>query len=101
MAWLVMMAAGLALGALVEFRLGHLDSGSAEEYATAFLLAMPLPFALAIAMVFTPLVWCIRRVNGEASPLAFGGGCVGAAPLAVLLLLAIGSVVRGGACDWR
>src|SRR6187200_765333 len=76
MAWLVMMAAGLTLGALVEFRLGHLDSVTVDEYAIAFLLAMPLPFALVIAIVYAPLVLGVRVVSpGAASPLAFGAAC--------------------------
>jgi hypothetical protein len=96
MAWLVMMAAGLTLSALVEFRLGHLNSGNVAEYAIAFLVAMPAPFALVIAIVYTPLVLGVRVVSsGTASPLAFGVACIVAAPLAGLVLLAIGSLMWG------
>jgi hypothetical protein len=96
MAWLVMMVAGLTLGALVEFRLGHLDSVSLDEYAIAFLVAMPVPFAFVIAIVYTPLVLGVRVVSSRtASPLAFGVACIVAAPLAGLVLLAIGSLVWG------
>jgi hypothetical protein len=96
MAWLVMMAAGLPIGALVEFGLGHLDSTSIGEYAIAFLLAMPVPFALVIAVVYTPLVLGLRVVSSRtASPLAFGAACLVAAPFAGLVLIAIGSVVWG------
>jgi len=96
MAWLVMLAAGLALGALGEFSLGHLDLMTLDEYAIAFLLTMPVPFALVVAIVYTPLVVGVRVVSsGKASPLAFGAACIVAAPLAGLLLLAIGSLVWG------
>lgn len=96
MAWLVMMAVGLTLGALVEFKLGHLDSVTVDEYVIAFLISMPVPFALVIAIVDIPLVLGVRVVSsGTASPLAFGAACVIAVPLAVLVLLAIGSLVWG------
>ena len=96
MAWLVMMAAGLPIGALVELWLGHLDSTSMGEYAIAFLLAMPVPFALVIAVVYTPLVLGLRAVSSRPpSPLAFGAACIVAAPFAGLVLIAIGSLVWG------
>jgi hypothetical protein len=96
MAWVVMMAAGLALGALAERRLGHLHSGNGGEYLTAFLVAMPVPFALAIVVVYIPIVLGVRAVSsGTASPLAFGTACIVAAPLAGLTLLAMGSAVWG------
>jgi hypothetical protein len=95
-AWLVMMATGLALGATIEFRLGHLTSLNIAEYVIAFLFAMPVPFALVIAIVYAPLVLSVRVLSaGAKSPLAFGGACLVAAPLAGLLLLAIGSLVWG------
>jgi hypothetical protein len=96
MAWLVMMSAGLTLGAAVEFQLGHLNAVTIDEYVIAFLFAMPVPFALVIAIVYTPLVLGLRvATSGTASPLAFGVACIVAAPLAGLVLLAIGSVVWG------
>ena len=95
-AWLVMMAAGLALGATIEFQVGDLTSLNIDEYAIAFLFAMPVPFALVIAIVYAPLVLSVRVLSGgAASPLALGGACLVAAPLAGLLLLAIGSLVWG------
>ena len=96
MAWLVMMAAGLALGLLVESRLGHLRPGSTAEFGVAFLVAMPLPFAFVIGIVYTPIVLGVRAVSsGTASSLAFGVACVVAAPLAGLILLALGSLMWG------
>lgn len=66
------------------------------EYAIAFLVAMPVPFALVIAIVYTPLVLRVRVVSsGTASPLTFGLACIVAAPLAGVVLLAIGSLVWG------
>jgi len=96
LSWLVMMATGLMLGALTESWLGHLDSGHAGEYAVSFLLAMPVPFLLVVAMVFAPLALGLRAISsGGTSPWAFGGACVLTAPLAGLLLLAIGAAIWG------
>ena len=96
MAWLAMMVAGLTVGSLVEYRLGHLDSMAIGEYAIAFLLAMPVPFALVIAVVYTPLVLGLRAVSSRMpSPLALGTACIVAAPFAGLVLIAAGALVWG------
>ena len=94
--WLVMMATGLMLGVLVESRLGHLDTGNAGEYVVSFLVAMPVPFVLAIALVFAPVAMGLRVISsGAASPLAFGSACVLVAPFAGLLLLMLGTALWG------
>jgi hypothetical protein len=91
-----MMAAGLSLGLIVESRLGHLGSESVAEYVAAFMVAMPLPFAFVIAIVYTPVVLGVRAVTAAtASPMAFGAACVIAAPLAGLILLVVGSLIWG------
>ena len=95
-ALLVMMVAGLTLGAAYEFQVGHLNSSNLGEYVVAFLVAMPTAFALVIAVVYIPVVLSVRVVtSGAASPRAFGAACIVATPLAGLILLTVGSLVWG------
>jgi hypothetical protein len=96
LSWLVMMATGLMFGALMESWLGHLELAHAGEYVAAFLVAMPVPFFLVIALVFAPVAMGLRALgSGGTSPWAFGVACVLTAPLAGLLLVAIGTAIWG------
>jgi hypothetical protein len=97
LAWLVMMAAGLSLGLIVESRLGHLGSETViAEYVAAFMISMPLPFAFVIAIVYTPVALGVRAVTSvTASPMVFGAACGVAAPLAGLILFVVGSLLWG------
>src|SRR5262245_57623109 len=91
LAWVVMMAAGLATGLSVETAAGHFRDGSTAEYTTAFLIAMPFPSLLAIGLVYAPLVVGMRRWCGwDLSPLAAGLVGAASAPIAGCLLIGIG-----------
>jgi hypothetical protein len=93
-AWLAMMVVGVASGLLVELRLGHVNSANVDEYLVAFLIAMTAPFALAIAAVYVPIARSARRWRAV-SPARVGAACVAAAPVAGLMLLAIGTALWG------
>lgn len=94
--WGVMMAVGLACGMLFELQAGRLNSANVAEYVTAFIIAMPLPFALIVAAVFLPTTLGVRALARDMpSPSLLAGACVLAAPVGGLLLIALGSAIWG------
>ena len=93
-AWFGMILAGVTAGLLVERQLGHVSSANVDEYVAAFLIAMPVPFALAIAAVYAPVALAAQR-SRSSSPLRVGAACAAAAPIAGLMLLGIGAALWG------
>jgi hypothetical protein len=93
-AWFAMMVVGVASGLLVEFQLGHVSSTNVDEYLVAFLIAMSVPFGLATAAVYAPVALSARQWR-SASPARVGAACAAAAPVAGLMLLAIGAALWG------
>jgi hypothetical protein len=94
LSWFAMMAIGLASGVLIETRVGHLQSANAGEFVIAFLMAMTVPFGLAIAAIYTPVALMAERI-GSTSPARVGATCAATAPVAGVLLIVIGIALWG------